>query len=115
VREKLRETTGKILSKRDAEKLFSNRLPEAVKGTVEQWLEDRDLTGLKNPVYFLLREFEDYYDPGNRPEREYTKEDIAAIRAQLDRENEAIRIAIKNRKPERVPTAEDLFGEACSA
>ncbi len=83
VREKFKETTGKVLSTRDAEKLFLNRLPEAVKGSVQQWLENRPLTGLNNPAYFLFRDFEDYYDPANRPEPEYTREEMAVIRAQV--------------------------------
>lgn len=83
-------------------------MPEAVKGTVQQWLESRDLTGLKNPAYFLLHEFDDNYAPANRPKHEYTIEEIAAIRGQLDRENEAIRIAIMNRKPAPVLTAVEL-------
>jgi Helix-turn-helix domain len=101
VREKFREATGKVLSTRDAEKLFSNRLSEAVKGTVEQWLENRPLAGLNNPAYFLLREFEDYHDPANRPEHEYSKEEIAAIRAHIAAQREAERSQMKSESEER--------------
>jgi hypothetical protein len=113
VQELFEGRTGQILTTNDAASLFADRLPEAVKGTVEDWLNRRDRGGMKNPAYFLKKEFADYYNPNNQPSRdEFTNEELASFKATIDRQNEIERNEVMNRKPEpeRVLSAEDLFG-----
>jgi hypothetical protein len=106
------DTTRKILPQADARELFAGRLPEAVKGTVEDWLEKRDLTGLNNPALFLKREFADHYKPTNRPnQEEYSREWLAEFQANLDRqhEQERERLAAVTHRPEKVPDPENYL------
>jgi hypothetical protein len=113
VQELFKERTGQILTTNDAASLFADRLPEAVKGTVEDWLNRRDRGGMKNPAYFLKKEFADYYKPNNQSSSdEYTKEELAALKATVDRQAEIEHNEIMNGKPEleRVLSAEDAFG-----
>ena len=48
--------------------------------------------GMKNPAYFLKKEFPGYYNRNNQPSRdEFTKEELAAIKARIDEQVEAER------------------------
>ena len=68
---------------------------------------------MKNPAYFLKKEFADYYKPNNQPScDEFTKEELASLKAMIDRQAEIEHNEVMNRmpEPERVLSAEDLFG-----
>jgi hypothetical protein len=74
---------------------------------------DRDFGGLTRTT--VMNVFLTEYDEWKvRAESQEPEIDLTEFKAQLDRQNEAKRIAIMSRKPEPVPTAEDLFGEACT-
>jgi hypothetical protein len=110
-----KDRTDQILSTEDASSLFVGRLPDAVRGSVEDWLDRRNRDGMKNPSFFLKKEFADYYKPTNRQsEGGYSREQLAAIQAQVDEQNAQYRAELDARfasqEPVAIADAADYFG-----
>jgi hypothetical protein len=92
----------------EAMTLAPNRVVELWK----HWLATRDLTGMKYPLGIFVSELPGLLGADSSSEREYTKGELAAVKAMIDRQAEIERNEIMNRmpEPERVLSAEDVFG-----
>jgi hypothetical protein len=78
----------------------------------KHWVSTRDLDGLLYPIPKFLEELPGLIGADSSSEREYTKEELAALKATIDRQAEIDHNEIMNRmpEPERVLSVEDLFG-----
>jgi hypothetical protein len=94
VQDAFESKTGKVLLAEDAQSLFIHRLPEPVKASVGRWLSERYGDWMHSPALLLKKEFADYYNPGSRLTQtdEYSKEQLATIRATIDQQIEETRI-----------------------
>ena len=86
--------------------------PGRVENFWELWLDQRDLTAMKFPLGIFVSELPGLIAADSSSEREYTMEELASFKAMIDRQTEIERNEIMNRmpEPERVLSAEDVFG-----
>ena len=78
----------------------------------KRWLDQRDLTDMKFPLSMFVNELPGLLGADSSSDREWTKEEHAAFRAQLDRQNEQKRADLEREFEERRQAEECALANA---